>query len=72
VRQQPGPVITLIAVRTEEQFRDSLAATNVHLSQQHLDRLHALSRPKLGFPADVMREACVVGNGSDGFVRIIQ
>src|SRR5712672_1746794 len=60
LRQQPGPVIPLIAARTEEQFRDNLAATGVHLSQQHLDRLDALSRPTLGFPADVMREASVV------------
>jgi aryl-alcohol dehydrogenase-like predicted oxidoreductase len=60
VRQQPGPVIPLIAARTEEQFRDNLAATDVHLSQQHLDRLDTLSRPTLGFPADVMREASVV------------
>jgi aryl-alcohol dehydrogenase-like predicted oxidoreductase len=60
VRQQPGTVIPLIAARTEEQFRDNLAATGVHLSQQHLDRLDALSRPTLGFPADVMREASVV------------
>jgi len=60
VRQQPGSVIPLIAARTEEQFRDNLAATDVYLSQQHLDRLDALSRPTLGFPADVMREASVV------------
>jgi aryl-alcohol dehydrogenase-like predicted oxidoreductase len=60
VRQQPGSVIPLIAARTEEQFRDNLAATDVHLSQQHLDRLDALSRPTLGFPADVMRAADVV------------
>ncbi len=50
VRQQPGPVIPLIAARTEEQFRDNLAATGVHLSQQHLDRLDALSRPTSGSP----------------------
>ena len=49
------------AARTEEQFRDNLAATGVHLSQQHLDRLDALSRPTLGFPAGVTREASVVG-----------
>src|SRR5260221_14335913 len=60
LRQQPRTVIPLIAARTEEQFRDNLAATGVHLSQQHLDRLDALSRPTLGFPADVMREASVV------------
>jgi aryl-alcohol dehydrogenase-like predicted oxidoreductase len=60
VRQQPGAVIPLIAARTEEQFRDNLAAIDVHLSPQHLDRLDALSRPTLGFPADVMREASVV------------
>src|ERR1700730_8547800 len=60
VRQQPGSVIPLLAARTEEQFRDNLGATDVHLSQQHLDRLDALSRPTLGFPADVMREPSVV------------
>jgi diketogulonate reductase-like aldo/keto reductase len=60
VRQQPGPVIPLIAARTEEQFRDNLGAIDVHPSQQHLDRLDALSRPTLGFPGDVMREASVV------------
>jgi len=65
VRQQPGPVIPLIAARTEEQFRDNLAAIDVHLRQQHLDRLDALSRPTLGFPADVMRETSVV-NGVYG------
>jgi hypothetical protein len=59
-RVAPGPVITLIAARTEEQFRDNLAATDVDLSQQHLDRLDELRRPTLGFPADVMREASVV------------
>jgi aryl-alcohol dehydrogenase-like predicted oxidoreductase len=59
-RQQPGPVIPLIAARTEEQFRDNLAAVDVRLTQRHLDRLDALSRPTLGFPADVMNEASVV------------
>ena len=65
VRQQPGPVIPMIAARTEEQFRENLATTDVHLNLQHLDRLNALSRPTLGFPADVMREASVV-NGVYG------
>jgi aryl-alcohol dehydrogenase-like predicted oxidoreductase len=60
VRQQPGPVIPLIAARTEEQFRDNLAAVDVHLSHEHLDRLDALSRPTLGFPGDVMWDAAVV------------
>jgi aryl-alcohol dehydrogenase-like predicted oxidoreductase len=61
VRQQPGSVIPLIAARTEEQFRDNLAAVDVHLGRQHLDRLDALSRPTLGFPGDVMWDAAVVG-----------
>jgi aryl-alcohol dehydrogenase-like predicted oxidoreductase len=60
VRQQVAPVIPLIAARTEEQFRDNLGAVDVHLTQQHLDRLDALSRPTLGYPADIMREASVV------------
>jgi aryl-alcohol dehydrogenase-like predicted oxidoreductase len=60
LRQQPGSVIPLIAARTEEQFRDNLSAINVDLSQSDLDRLDAISRPTLGFPADVMRETSVV------------
>jgi aryl-alcohol dehydrogenase-like predicted oxidoreductase len=60
VRQQPGSVIPLIAARTEEQFCDNLATIDLHLGQQHLDRLDTLSRPTLGFPADVMREASAV------------
>src|SRR3984957_10663914 len=36
VRQQPGSVIPLIAARTEEQFRDNLAAIVVHLTQHPL------------------------------------
>src|SRR2546422_826169 len=50
----------LIVPRTEEQSRDTLGATAVHLSPQPFDRLDALSRPTLGFPGDVMREAAVV------------
>jgi hypothetical protein len=59
-RVNSGVPIPQIAARTEEQFRDNLAATGVHLSRPHLDRLDALSRPTLGFPADVMREGSVV------------
>src|ERR1700737_1856296 len=65
VRQQPGPVTPLIPAPTEAPFRDNLAATDVHLSQHHLDRLDALSRPTLGFPADVMREASSVAMDYD-------
>ncbi|MCU1490733.1 MAG: putative oxidoreductase, aryl-alcohol dehydrogenase like protein [Acidimicrobiaceae bacterium] len=60
VRQQPGPIIPLLAARTEDQFRDNLGAIDVQLSCEHVDRLDALSRPALGFPADVMGEASVV------------
>jgi hypothetical protein len=38
-----------------------LGATDVHLGRQHLDCLDAISRPTLGFQADVMREASVIG-----------
>ena len=59
--KDPRLVVVFAVFDTEQQFRDNLAATDVHLSQQHMDRLDALSRPTLGFPADVMREASVVG-----------
>src|SRR3981081_1490335 len=50
VRQQSGPIIPLIAARTEEQFRDNLAATDVDLSPHHLTRIDAARPPTLGFP----------------------
>ena len=34
----------ILAAGTEEQFRDNLATTDVHLGLQYLDRLDALSR----------------------------
>src|SRR5260221_11150841 len=49
-----------MAAGSEAESRATSAATGVHFSRQHLDRLDALSRPTLGFPADVMREASVV------------
>jgi diketogulonate reductase-like aldo/keto reductase len=70
VRQQPGPVIPLIAAHTEEQFRDNLAAIGMHVSRHHLDRLDALSRPALGFPADVMAASAETrGSGTGQLAR---
>src|SRR3979411_3153818 len=63
VRQQPGSGLPRIAGRTREQVPRNPHATGRHLAQQHLDRLDALSRPTLAFPADVMREASVGGGG---------
>jgi aryl-alcohol dehydrogenase-like predicted oxidoreductase len=45
VRQQPSPVIPLIAARTEEQFRGNLAAADVRLTR----------RSPAGWPAPPLR-----------------
>lgn len=60
VRQQPGTLIPLVAARSEEQFRDNLAAADVAFTSEQLARLNAVSRTDLGFPLDVMRESTVV------------
>ncbi len=58
--QEPS-FIQLVAARSEEQFRDNLAAAEVTFTSEQRDRLNAVSRTDLGFPLDVMRESTVVG-----------
>jgi aryl-alcohol dehydrogenase-like predicted oxidoreductase len=51
VQQRPAVASTLIGARTVEQLQANLAALEVVLTPEQLDRLDAVSAPTLGFPA---------------------
>jgi diketogulonate reductase-like aldo/keto reductase len=48
---------TIIGARTMKQLDSNLAALNLLLSTDHIERLDKLSEPKLNFPAQVMKIA---------------
>ena len=56
VRQQPGVIIPIIGVRTEEQVRQNLAALDHPLPEEHLRRLSEISAIELGFPHDFLMQ----------------
>lgn len=47
---RPGVATLVIGGRNEAQFRDSIAAVDLHLSAEELDRLDAVSKPPLLYP----------------------
>jgi aryl-alcohol dehydrogenase-like predicted oxidoreductase len=51
VHSRPGVSSTLIGARRVGQLRTNLDALEVRLSQEQMDRLDAVSKPKLNFPA---------------------
>jgi len=54
VRQQPGLMIPIVGVRTNEQVRDNLACLDHPLSAEHLAKLDEISRIEPGFPHDFL------------------
>jgi aryl-alcohol dehydrogenase-like predicted oxidoreductase len=52
VQGRPGVTSTIIGARTMAQLEDNLAALDVKLAPAHLEKLDALSKPKLPFPVD--------------------
>ena len=57
VQSRPGVTSTIIGARTMKQLEQNLAALDLPLSTDHIDRLDKLSEPKLNFPAQVMKIA---------------
>jgi len=51
---QPGVTSPIIGARTLEQLEDNLAALEVQLPAEQLDRLSKASQPKLNFPHDFL------------------
>jgi len=52
VNSRPGVTSTIIGARTLAQLEDNLAAVDVKLGATHVERLDALTKPTLNFPAD--------------------
>ncbi len=50
VQHRPGVASTIIGARTLEQLEDNLAALDVELEPEHVERLNALTAPTLNFP----------------------
>lgn len=63
VQSRPGVTSSIFGARTIEQLEDNLGALNVTLSPKHLERLDAISKPKLNFPADFLDRAAMFGAG---------
>jgi aryl-alcohol dehydrogenase-like predicted oxidoreductase len=57
VQSRPGVTSTIIGARTMKQLDSNLAALDLPLSTDHVDRLDKLSEPKLNFPAQYMHRA---------------
>jgi aryl-alcohol dehydrogenase-like predicted oxidoreductase len=57
VQSRPGATSTIIGARTMNQFDSNIAALDLPLSRDHIDRLDKLSEPKLNFPAQVLKIA---------------
>src|SRR5258708_31444445 len=57
VQSRPGVTSTIIGARTMKQLDSNLAALDLPLSTDHIERLDKLSEPKLNFPAQVMKIA---------------
>jgi aryl-alcohol dehydrogenase-like predicted oxidoreductase len=52
LRQQPGVVIPIIGARRLSQLKDDMACVEFTLEEEHLQKLHEVSRIELGFPHD--------------------
>jgi aryl-alcohol dehydrogenase-like predicted oxidoreductase len=54
LRAQPGTIIPIIGSRRVEQFQENLRCVDVHLTDDHVQQLSALSQPRLGFPHEFL------------------
>ncbi len=52
---------TIIGARTVEQLDDNLGGLDVRLAPEHLKALEEVSRPKLNFPYEFVRNAAGFG-----------
>ncbi len=54
VQHRPGVTSTILGARTMAQLDDNLAALDLELTPEQVSALDALSRPTLGFPAEML------------------
>jgi aryl-alcohol dehydrogenase-like predicted oxidoreductase len=63
VQRRPGITSTIIGARTVEQLEDNVGALEVKLAPELVNALEEVSRPKLNFPYDFVRNAGAFGYG---------
>ncbi|HEX4341168.1 MAG TPA: aldo/keto reductase [Polyangiaceae bacterium] len=63
VAGRPGVTSTIIGARTLHHLEDNLAALDVALTPAHLEKLDALSRPSLNFPANFIANGAAFIHG---------
>ncbi len=63
VQAQPAVSSVIIGARRLAQLEDNVRATEVHLTADELDRLDALTKPKFGFPHNMLEMAPGIING---------
>jgi len=61
IQGRPGVASTIIGARTAEQLEDNLGALEIQLTPAQIARLEEVSRPKLNFPYDFVRNAAGFG-----------
>ncbi len=59
LRSRPGTVVPIVGATREEQLRDNLAASDVTIPQDQLDRLDAASAVSMGFPHELLEQGNV-------------
>jgi diketogulonate reductase-like aldo/keto reductase len=57
-----APIVPILGVRTAEQLQDNLAALQLELTPDELERLDGVSRVQLGFPHEFDVARLVYGN----------
>jgi aryl-alcohol dehydrogenase-like predicted oxidoreductase len=57
VQSRPGVASTIIGARTLQQLDDNLSAIDVRLTAQDVEKVDALTKPTLNFPADFLANA---------------
>jgi aryl-alcohol dehydrogenase-like predicted oxidoreductase len=61
VRAQPWHMVPIVGARSEPQLRENLAALDVELAEDQLERLGAASEFRLGFPREFLESEHVRG-----------
>jgi aryl-alcohol dehydrogenase-like predicted oxidoreductase len=70
VRQQSGVIIPIVGARKESQLKDNLASLDFILDDNHLNKLHEVSKIELGFPHDFLSSEPVL-NVLHGETRLL-
>ncbi|WIM86195.1 aldo/keto reductase [Candidatus Mycobacterium wuenschmannii] len=63
VHEQPGVSSVIIGARRLSQLDDNIEAVDVHLTAEELERLNTLTKPKFGFPNNMLEMAPGILNG---------